>query len=86
MNTGNDGETPTSVLSSSHESPALATVHDLSQRFDTSQGALSDAELEAAIVEAVMRGLDDVARTLAGRLETRRQRAAVVDLGSRRRR
>jgi hypothetical protein len=38
----------------------------------------SDAELERAIVEAVMRGLDGVAKTLAAALDERR-RARIPD-------
>jgi hypothetical protein len=45
----------------------------------------SDAELERAIVEAVMRGAMDVARMLSARLEARQPPAQVVDLASRRR-
>jgi hypothetical protein len=46
----------------------------------------SDAELERAIVEAVMRGLDGVAKTLAAALDERRRRRIpdnVVDLRAR---
>jgi hypothetical protein len=40
----------------------------------------TDAELERAVVEAVMVGAIDVARTLATRLEKRRATPNVVDL------
>ena len=46
----------------------------------------TDAELERAIVTAVMGGMADVARTLAAQLEARQRARAgnVVDLNARR--
>jgi hypothetical protein len=73
------------MRSSSVRSVHVETVGDLSQRAETSPGTLSEAELERAIVEAVMQGLGDVARTLAARLEARRSPAQVIALRNRRR-
>jgi hypothetical protein len=48
----------------------------------------SDAELERGILDALAKGLDGVANSLAGRLDERRRARAgnVVDLNERRRR
>jgi hypothetical protein len=50
------------------------------------QAPPTDAQLEAAIVQAVTLGAVDVARTLAERLQARRRPAAVVNLSAERHR
>jgi hypothetical protein len=72
------------------ESPRLPTARDESKRAETGAGAVSDTDLERAIVEAVLRGLDETARTLAAQLDARRRGgnggANVIDLGKARER
>jgi predicted exporter len=70
------------------ESTRQACVRDGSRLLATVRGAeATDVELEAAIVKAVLAGLGDVARVLAGQLEDRRRSSAenVVCLPVRRR-
>lgn len=79
-------ERPDPVPETKDEASTVTPLYDYSQPAETETGPLSDAELERAIVEAVMQGLGDVARTLAAQLEDRRRSAPVVDLAARRRR
>jgi hypothetical protein len=67
------------------ESPRLATVRDRSEPLATSRGAeTSPADLEAAVVRAVILGLTEVAQALARSLEERRRAPNVIDLGTKR--
>jgi len=67
------------------ESPRVEIVRDESQRVDTGGGAISDADLERAIVAAVTGGAFDVARVLSSRLEERK-RGGVIYLARERER
>ncbi len=64
-----------------NESPRIETARDEPRPLATSSGTEpSDAEMERAIVEAVMARAIDVARTLASRLEddVERQRSSDI--------
>jgi hypothetical protein len=66
------GSSLVEVDGQSETSRASEPIADRPRPFETPNPEPSDAELERAIVEAVMLGAVDVARTLAARLEERR--------------
>jgi hypothetical protein len=69
---------PDRALDGGSESSKFETVAAISSISETGRGALSDAELERAIVDAVTQGAVEVARVLAARLEGRRRSADVI--------